>query len=127
MENLKTFLNARHVAVVGGGLTEDPVDAWLRQEGLARRIVPRVPSYLQALQAVAQTDLVAFVPKRLAESLTQSLSLDIFRPPIDPAEYQEYLFYPPRARQDPASIWLRNLTGKIGMQLDHLDRRAFVA
>jgi DNA-binding transcriptional LysR family regulator len=127
MKNLKAFLNARHVAVVGGGLTEDPVDAWLRQEGLERRIVLRVPSYLQALQAVAQTDLVAFVPKRLAESLTRPLSLDVLRPPIDPGEYQEYLFYPRRARQDPASIWLRNLTGEIGKQLDRVDRRAFVA
>jgi DNA-binding transcriptional LysR family regulator len=89
--------------------------------------VLRVPSYLQALQAVAQTDLVAFVPKRLAESLTRPLSLDVLRPPIDPGEYQEYLFYPRRARQDPASIWLRNLTGEIGKQLDRVDRRAFVA
>jgi DNA-binding transcriptional LysR family regulator len=127
MKNLKAFLNARHVAVVGGGLTEDPVDRWLRQEGLARRIVLRVPSYLQALQAVAQTDLVAFVPQRLAESQARSLSLDVLRPPIDPGEYQEYLFYPRRARQDPASSWLRKLTVEIGKQLDRADRQGFVA
>ncbi len=35
MKNLKTFLSSRHVAVVGRGLTEDPVDTWLQQEGLA--------------------------------------------------------------------------------------------
>jgi DNA-binding transcriptional LysR family regulator len=127
MKSLKAFLSARHVAVAGGGLTEDPVDTWLRQEGLARRIVLRVPSYLQALQAVAQTDLVAFVPKRLAESLAGPLSLDVLRPPIDPGEYQEYLFYPRRARQDPASMWLRKLAMEIGKQLDRADGQAFVA
>src|SRR4030095_12451251 len=73
MKNLKTFLNSMHVAVCGQGLKEDPVDCWLREEGFARQIVLRVPSYLQALQAVAQSDLVAFVPRRLAEYLAKPL------------------------------------------------------
>jgi len=114
MKNLKTFLNSRHVAVVGRGLAEDPVDTWLRQEGMSRQIVLRVPSYLQALQTVAQADLVAFVPRRLAESLARPLSLTVIPPPIDPGEYQEYVYYPRRAIQDPASIWLRKLTLEIG-------------
>jgi DNA-binding transcriptional LysR family regulator len=118
MKNLKTFLDSRHVAVVGRGLTEDPVDTWLRQEGFARQIVLRVPSYLQALQVVAQADLVAFVPKRLAQSLARPLSLAVLPPPIDPGEYQEYLFHPRRSAQDPASLWLRTLTLKIGEQLE---------
>ena len=117
LKNLETFLNSRHVAVVGRGLTEDPVDSWLRQEGVARQIVLRVPSYLQALQAVAQADLVAFVPKRLAESLATPLSLAVLRPPIDPGEYLEYLFHPRRVAQDPASIWLRKLALDIGEHL----------
>ena len=114
MKDLKVFLNSRHVAVVGRGLTEDPVDSWLRQEGLARKIALRVPSYLQALQSVAQTDLVAFVPKRLAEYLARPLTLALLRPPIDPGEYREYLFHPRRTAQDPASIWLRKLVREIG-------------
>jgi DNA-binding transcriptional LysR family regulator len=127
LKNLKAFLNSRHVAVVGWGRTEDPVDAWLRQERLARQIVLRVPSYLQALQAVAQSDLVAFVPKRLAESLAKPLSLAVLRPPIDPGEYQEFLFHPRRALQDPASIWLQNLALELRDQLDEGDRQAFIA
>ncbi len=117
MKNLKTFLNSSHVAVVGRGLTEDPVDSWLREEGLARHIVLRVPSYLQALQAVAQSELVGFVPKRLAESLAGPLSLAVLPPPIDPGEYPEYLFHPRRVAQDPASIWLRKLALEIGEHL----------
>jgi DNA-binding transcriptional LysR family regulator len=127
MKNLKAFLNSKHVAVVGRGLTEDPVDIWLREERLTRQIVLRVPSYLQALQAVSQTDLVAFVPRRLAEHLARPLSLALLRPPIDPGEYQEYLFYPRRAFQDPASIWLRKLALEIGNQFGPMDRHAFIA
>jgi DNA-binding transcriptional LysR family regulator len=118
MRNLKTFLEGPHIAVVGRGLKEDPVDTWLRREGLAREIVLRVPSYLQALQAVSQSDLVAFVPKRLAASLAKPLSLALVQPPIDPGKYEEGLFYPRRVRNDPSSIWLRSLVIEIGRQLD---------
>jgi DNA-binding transcriptional LysR family regulator len=114
LKNLRAFLNASHVAIAGRGLTEDPVDSWLRQEGLTRSVVLRVPGYLQVLQTVAQTDLVAFVPKRLAEFLARPLSLTVLPPPIDPGEYQEYLFHPCRAAQDPASIWLRKLALAVG-------------
>src|SRR5258708_10912040 len=89
MRNLNAFLDSGHVAVVGGGLTEDPVDSWLRQERLARQIVLRVPSYWQALQVVAHSDFVAFVPKRRAESLAGPLSQNVVRPPIDPGGYYE--------------------------------------
>jgi DNA-binding transcriptional LysR family regulator len=116
-----------HVAVVGKGLKEDPVDTWLRQEGLARQIVLRVPSYLQALQAVAQSDLVAFIPKRLAEYLAKPLSLELIQPPIDPGEYEEGVFYPRRAIRDPSSFWLRSLVIQIGQQLDGLEHRALSA
>ena len=124
MKDLKTFLNSRHVAVVGRGLTEDPVDSWLCQKGLSRQIGLRVPSYLQALQVVARADLVAFVPKRLAESLAGPLSLAVVLPPIDPGEYQENVCYPRHAAQDPASIWLRKLTLKIGEQLEQIRHSA---
>jgi DNA-binding transcriptional LysR family regulator len=117
MKQLKTFLNSSHVAVVGRGQTEDPVDSWLRQEGLSRKIALSVPSYVQALQAVAKSELVAFVPKRLAMSLAQPLSLAVLPPPIDSGEYQEYLFHPRRVAQDSGSIWLRKLVLTIGRQL----------
>ena len=74
-------------------------------------------SYLQALQAVVQSDLAAFVPQRLAESLTRPLSLAVLRPPIDPGEYQEYQFHPRRAAQDPSSVWLREIALDIGKHL----------
>jgi DNA-binding transcriptional LysR family regulator len=120
-KNLKTLLNLGQVAVVADGNTEDPVDAWLRERGLERRIVLSVPSYLQALQIVAQTELLAFVPKRLAQFLQRPLALSILRPPLDPGRYHEYLFYPIRNAQDPASLWFRKLVLHIGT---HLRRNA---
>jgi DNA-binding transcriptional LysR family regulator len=122
LKALDVFLRARHVAVVGAGLSEDPVDSWLRENGLSRDIVLQVPSYLQALQAAARGDVVAFVPRRLARSMARRFSLRVLPPPIEPGDYQERLFYPRRAAQDPASIWIRTLALKIAKDLDRANR-----
>jgi DNA-binding transcriptional LysR family regulator len=111
--SLRTFAEARHIAV-----TRDPLDAWLRTQGIERRIALTVPSYLQALHAAAASDLVAFVPKRLAEALAVPLSLAIVRPPVDPGTYQEFLFYPLRREGDAASRWLRDIVIDIGRGAD---------
>jgi DNA-binding transcriptional LysR family regulator len=117
ISRLNMFLSEKHVAVVGHGASEDPVDVWLRQNGHTRRVVLRVPNYLQALQAVSQAGLVAVVPKRFATVWRKPLSLSMASPPINPGEYREQLFFPLRAEQDPASIWLRNLILEIGRGL----------
>ena len=109
VRTLRGFLAASHVAVIGRGKAEDPVDTWLREEGVERRIGLVVPSYLQALHAAAATDLVAFVPTRLAQTMAPRLSLSVLRPPIDPGTYQESLFYPQRRQRDAASLWLRRM------------------
>jgi len=118
LRRLDEFLHARHVAVVGRGRQEDPVDTWLREEGVERRIALAVPSYQQALHMAAHTDLVAFVPRRLIETMISPLSLVVVTPPIDPGKYEEFLFHPTRAQGDPGSIWLRNLALRIGRRLD---------
>ncbi len=122
LRSLKTFLNASHVAVVGRGIGEDPVDTWLRQEGLERHVTLRVPSYLQALQAVAQSNLIAFVPRRLAGSLAKQLPLQLVPPPIDPGEYSEFVYYPRRAAQDPGAMWIRGVILDVGRELASADR-----
>jgi DNA-binding transcriptional LysR family regulator len=121
LKGLDVFLRARHVAVVGAGLSEDPVDSWLREQGLSRDIVVQVPSYLQALQATTRGDLVAFVPRRLAQSMARRLSLRVLPPPIDPGDYTEQLFYPRRAAQDPASMWIRTQALRLAKDLARAD------
>lgn len=124
LSRLPAFLEVQQVAVVGRGQREDPIDTWLREKKLERRIALVVPSYLQALHIAARTDLAAFVPRRLIEMHAQALSLAAVTPPVDPGLYEEYLFHPTRAQVDPASIWLRSLVLDIGRSLDRARRQA---
>jgi DNA-binding transcriptional LysR family regulator len=117
------FQRARHIAVIGAGQREDLIDSWLRQEGLEREIALAVPSYLQALRIASQTDLVAFVPRRLAESLAEPFAIMTVPPPLDPGSDVQFLFYPARAKADPGSVWLRRMVSDIGRALDGRGRQ----
>ena len=124
LKDAEVFFKARHIAVVGRGDGDDMIDTWLRTKNLARQVALTVPGYIQALHVVSQTDLVAFVPRRLIAALSASLSLMSVAPPIDPGTDQQFMFYPTRAQVDPGSIWLRNLVLETGRGLDRPRRKA---
>lgn len=118
LKRLDAFLAARHVAVVGAGRRDDMIDEWLRGEGIERDIALVVPTYLQALHVASRTDLVAFVPRRQIAAHREELSLAAIAPPLDPGVDEQFLFYPVRAQNEPASIWLRGLVLDIGRTLE---------
>ena len=118
LKRLETFLEARHVAVVIRGQSEDLIDSWLRPKGIERRIALVVPGYIEALHVTARTDLVAFVPRRLIAALAKQLSLVTVTPPLDPGIDEQHMFYPTRAQMDPGSIWLRKLVLETGRALE---------
>lgn len=114
---LETFRAARHIAVVGAGEREDPIDTWLRKLGEARTIMLTVPSYLLALRIAARTDLVAFVPGRLVAGVGGDLGLLEITPPFEADADQLHLFHPRRTQADKASIWLRETVADIGRKI----------
>ena len=100
------------------------IDTWLRAKNLSRQVALTVPGYIQALHVVSQTDLVAFVPRRLIAALSSPLSLLPVEPPIDPGIDKQFMFYPTRAQVDAGSIWLRNLVLETGRGMDKVKRKA---
>jgi len=114
LSTLEGFLAARHVAVVSRGMPADPIDTWLDELGLKRDVVLTTPTYLQALEVTARTDLVAFVPSRLIAAAGADLGLRRLEPPLDTGHDEQDLLHPARLHTDPASIWLRRLVLEIG-------------
>jgi DNA-binding transcriptional LysR family regulator len=124
LKRREAFLNARHVAVVIRGQSEDLIDAWLRTKGIERRIALVVSGYLEALHVTARTDLVAFVPRRLIGALSKQMPLITVAPPFDPGIDEQFMFYPTRAQMDPGSIWLRSIMLGIGREMERDKRKA---
>lgn len=109
LTELDVFLAARHVAVVSRGESIDPIDAWLEGLGHRREVVLTVPTYLQALEVAARTDLVATVPSRLITARGDELGLARVEPPLDTGHDEQFLLHPTRLSVDPASVWVRRL------------------
>ena len=118
LKRRELFLDARHVAVIIRGQSEDLIDTWLRTKGIERRIALVVSGYLEALHVTARTDLVAFVPRRLISALSKQLSLVAITPPLDPGIDEQFMFYPTRAQMDPGSVWLRGVLLGIGREME---------
>jgi DNA-binding transcriptional LysR family regulator len=112
------FLNWKQVAVKPQGLFEDPVDTWLKQEGMRRNVVLTVPHYLQALHVVARSELIAVVPERLIRTYASRLKLKAMPVPLDVGSFDEYLLHPARTHTDAGCVWLRRVLKDIGRQLD---------
>jgi DNA-binding transcriptional LysR family regulator len=117
----KDFLAARHVAVVGRTVMEDPVDTWLRHEGFARNVALTVPHYLQALHVVAQSDLIAVIPERLIRAYASALRLEGLAVPLDAGTFDEFLLHPAPTHSDPGCVWLRGLLVDIAQSLGPLE------
>jgi DNA-binding transcriptional LysR family regulator len=118
-----SFLSARHVAVVAREFSEDPVDSWLRHEGCARNVVLTVPTYLQALHIVADSDLVAVLPERLIQSHSARLDVIAAEVPLEAGTFEEYLLHPARVHAEAGCVWLRNLIREIATSLGRLPPR----
>jgi DNA-binding transcriptional LysR family regulator len=101
------FLDARHVAVVIRGQSEDLIDIWLRPKGIERKIALVVPGYIEALHVTGahrSRRLRAAPPDRRAvEAIIADNGGATARSRID----EQFMFYPTRAQMDPGSIWLR--------------------
>jgi DNA-binding transcriptional LysR family regulator len=109
----KNFLAARHLLVSRSGDAYDYVDRALQAEGLQRRVAVTVNHVSVVPVLLTQSDLIAVVPQRLADSVQFRSELWVTDTPItiDPAPV--YLIWHARLDRDPGLIWLRNLMEEI--------------
>lgn len=77
------FAACRHIIVSPSGDLSGIVDRSLEALGLTRRVVSAVPLFFPALATVAESDLIATLPKRLATRMAARFGLETRDPPFD--------------------------------------------
>lgn len=80
----------------------------VQRAGLRREVVVRLPNYLGLSAIVAQTDLIATVPQRLAEQWAKVEALRVSTPPFACPQYEVSQYWHERFHRDPAHRWLRH-------------------
>jgi DNA-binding transcriptional LysR family regulator len=105
---LKQYLRLPHAMVLTGDGHQAMVDQPLRALGQKRHVVIKLPFYIPAILAIAETDLVLTVPRTLANMTKQISTLRTIEPPRELKPYSYFMSWHPRLTNEPAQVWLRD-------------------
>ena len=97
---LKQYLELSHVAV---GALDRP----LADLGLRRRVALSVPFLVAAVAAVAGSDLVLTLPRKLAKAVAAMANVRSVEPPPEIKSFQYFMVWHPRLTAEPAQVWFR--------------------
>jgi DNA-binding transcriptional LysR family regulator len=104
---LTQYLQLPHVAVETWAGQQTPVDRPLAQFGAKRRVVLSVPFFSAAIFAVANTDLVLTVPRKLTKIVRPLDGVRLVEPPREIKPFPYFMTWHPRLNEESAHAWFR--------------------
>lgn len=93
-----------------GGSFSGATDKALAKLGLTRNVTVSVQNFIVMPEFLANSDLLAVVPKRLVENLA---NIHYFEPPLQIDGFTKTLVWHERTHRDPAYRWLRELMAEV--------------
>lgn len=103
---LDTYLAERHVVISHGGALHGPMDTVLALRNARRSVAAAVPSVIAALAMVADSDLIATVPRTLCRALADRLGVRLLPMPLVAPEFEVAVVRAPQTSRDPVVDWL---------------------
>lgn len=107
-----TFNRLGQVVLVSSLRAKSALEEYLVSQGCHRRNVVEVSKLWSALTLVASSDLIATVPKLMAEAMQDKLGLDIFPVPYDMPRFYVSMSWHTADESDPGHAWLRKIVGE---------------
>lgn len=105
-ENL--YKRESHVVVTAAGTGQDLIEKTLTRKGIQRKIALSLPTLPGLGNLLANTDLVATVPVRVAQTLVRIAQVKLLAPPIAFPSFMIKQHWHERYQHDPANRWLRS-------------------
>lgn len=112
-----TFRDLDHVAVNTIGADPAMIDTTLAAHGLSRNVTVVLPTFLLAARIVAETDLIAILPRRIAQYFLQNGLLKIAELPFKFPRIPIYQYWHERTNQHPQHKWLRQVVADVAGSL----------
>jgi DNA-binding transcriptional LysR family regulator len=109
---LKAYREAAHVEVLSGKTHALLAEA-LKEQRIERHVLLQVPGFLGLSAVVAQTDLVATVPREIGETLARNAGLKVLRCPFKVPSFTVKQYWHLRMHHDAAHRWLRGACAAI--------------
>jgi DNA-binding transcriptional LysR family regulator len=108
---LKQFKNLRHILVNPRGAAQHGaiVERALSRRDVAARIAVEVSHFNGVVALITSSDMIATVPRRLAETMKQFASIQVLPAPVTLPKIKISLYWHERFHRDAGSAWLRNI------------------
>lgn len=109
---LKTYQRESHVGIVSG-TGQSLLETAVKDHGIARQVVLRLPGFLGLPAIVSTTDLVATLPRHIGETLARVAGLQVLPCPVPIPGFTVKQHWHARYHHDGASRWLRGVCAEL--------------
>ncbi|HEX4169021.1 MAG TPA: LysR family transcriptional regulator [Bryobacteraceae bacterium] len=104
---LKQYLQLPHALIETLAGQQTLVDRPLAQFGLQRSVVLSIPFFVPAIYAIAHSDLVLTVPRKLAKITAGLAGIRVVEPPHELKAFPYFMAWHSRLTDEPAHLWFR--------------------
>ena len=106
--SLEGFLEAKHAIADSTGMAHAIIDQVLARQKIRRQDAVRVPQFHVLPMIIANSDLLAVMPNRLAQAFARSEAIKILPVPVAIPPIDINVFWHERYHHDPANKWFRD-------------------
>jgi DNA-binding transcriptional LysR family regulator len=110
--DLETYLAMRHVVVRPEGRAH-VFEQYLQQQGLRPKVALEISHFISLPPIIEASDLIATVPRHLADICARYADLRILPAPVAPPAIPVFQIWHRRAHKDLATAWLRGAVQKL--------------
>jgi DNA-binding transcriptional LysR family regulator len=104
---LEAFEKAEHGIADATGMAHAVIDRHLAKHRVSRNVTLRVPGLHVLPMIVANSDLVAIIPWRLADAFAARVSIKVLPPPVAMPQFDVCIHWHERYHHDRAIRWMR--------------------
>src|SRR5499427_3616212 len=101
------FKNAEHAVADATGMARAVIDRFLARHRVARNVTLRIPGLHVLPMIVANSDLLAVVPSRLADAFAARVAIKVLPLPVAVPPFDICLHWHERFHNDPGIRWMR--------------------
>ena len=112
----RLFKREKHVVITARGTGHDLVEQALARQGVQRKVTLSLPTLPGVGNLLAQTDLVATVPERVAQMLVRIARVKALPTPFTFPTFSIKQHWHERYQQDPANQWLRSTVADLFLE-----------
>jgi len=113
---LTLFKREKHVAITAPGTGHELLQQQLKRLGVERRLALSLPTLPGLGNLLAQSDLVATVPERVAQMLVSIAAVKLLAPPFELPAFAIKQHWHERFHLDPANRWLRSMIAEMFLE-----------